>query len=112
MAATCLDLSWLGEDAEGEDGLQEGEQQQCGGAAVHRGAAKNRSLDVNETGLAAADVFADPRLVLRHSGVDSRSVGLSAALTEAHHSALHPPGAVFDHQGASRVALDTTTKVS
>lgn len=111
MAATCC--SSLGEDAEGEDSLQEGEQQQRGAAAVQRGAASRGSLHVHEAGhAAAADSVADPRLVLRHSGVDSRPVGLSAARAEAHHAALHPLGAVFNHQGAAGVALDSTTKVS
>lgn len=111
MAATCC--SSLGEDAEGEDGLQEGEQQQRGAAAVQRGAASRGSLDDHEAGhAAAADSVADPRLVLRHSGVDSRPVGQSAALAEAHHAAQHPLGAVFNHQGAAGVALDSTTTVS
>lgn len=92
-----------GEDAEGEDGLQEGEQQQSDGAAVPRRTTSAGALDADEAdrAAAAADVFADPRLVLGHSGVDPWSVGLSAALAKAHHATLHPPSVVLENQGAA-----------
>lgn len=108
--STWPQCSSLGEDAEGEDGLQEAEQQQRDGAAVPRRNTRGGASEVHEADRTAIDVSADPRLVLRHSGVDSWSVGLSAALAKAHHATLHPLRVVLNHQGAAGVALDTTTK--
>lgn len=86
--------------------MQEGQQQQRDGAAVQLDASGSQGVDVHEAGLAAADLAADPRLVLRHSGVDSRPVGLSAARTEAHHATLDPLGAVLIDQRAPGVTLE------
>ena len=54
--------------------------------------------------VAAGDVH-DPVLVLGHAGVDSRTLGLGAALAKAYDSALDPPVVVFGHQRAPRVSL-------
>lgn len=89
--------------------MKEG-QRQNDGDGVQVGAAGGRPAahEVNEAGLVGGDLAVDPGLILGHSGVDSWSVWLSAALAEAHHTSQNPLGFIFSHQRAARIALNIT----
>lgn len=89
--------------------MKEG-QQQNDDDGVQTGAAGVRpaAQEVNEAGLVGGDLAVDPGLILRHSGVDPRSVWLSAALAEAHHANQNPLGFVFSHERAARITLNIT----
>lgn len=56
----------------------------------------------------AGDLAVDPGLVLGHSSIDSREIGLSTAISKTHHSSLDPLGVVFIDHGAPRVPLHTS----
>lgn len=97
-ALTPWILLW--EDVEAEDDGQEDGGGLTGGSGGAWGA--------DEARLVGGDLAVDPGLVLGHSGVDSWEFSLSTADSKADHSGLDPPGAIFNHHGAARVALHTT----
>ena len=101
----------LREHEEREENRKDAQQQGKWVGDGGRGGAHSVADEADEAGLVAGDLAFDPVLVLRHTGVDPREVGLSTARSKTHHSTQDPLGGVLTHQGAAWIPLHRSHEI-